>query len=490
MRKKISVLLVLLMIAPVVLAINSQPISVPRVYPDKFMACTEQAKLYGVDSHDLDGVIAKYEWYLLKNFYGEGKVVDVRPEILNNPGTYIFTLNVTDDEGSWATQNVVLIVTSNPIPYIKELEYRAIGGPEVKERNFLIKGDIFQLEAIMESADNGEHYLWEYDENVLKIIGDGKLVSFEVISDSFQSKQKIEVSAFNTCGKQGNKMKIDLEMGSAGQNSAPESKIELPPKIFEGKSFQLLSSKSTTGQGFSEHKDKIVKWKWEITTLNGTVLDRSDTQNPSFQMDNSGNFVAHLLVTDSFGATGDSFEPFEAIEADNDPSVADASATSKTAIQSENFTLNASRSWDPDGTPDKAISRYEWKDMTFKEEICRSTKPVCVVVFNRPGVHKIRLTVFDAGVLGEDGIYSDIAINVISPTQDLTSESNNTSSNGQQKVSPTSRVQEAPIDVKKALEKTDSGKTEEFPASTKPAPGMEAIIAIIAIFAMAIIIKK
>ena len=92
-------------------------------------------------------------------------------------------------------------------------------------------------------------------------------------------------------------------------------------------------------------------------------------------------------------------------EYENDPPIANASATKGTAIHGKPFELNGSYSWDPDeiGGIEYSIKEYVWQDKTYGEELCHSKNPVCNVVFNRTGLHKIVLTVRDAGDRVEEG---------------------------------------------------------------------------------------
>jgi len=492
MRKYAIVLSVLLLVSfsiPV-LAVNNQPVSKPVVTPAKIFECEADPPptLDGSGSYDLDGNPLTFYWYLGTNFYAKEKTVKVGSDITDHAGTYAFTLKVEDNAGSSDSRDAVLTVASNPIPHIDSLKYTALSPSTIKERNYLIAGDIFQIQAVRSRNNHGENYTWKFDQRIFQMIGSGNIVKFKVVSDSIASNPKIEVYATNACKAESNRLEKDLIMRSSGQNSPPTSLIEPSPNISEGKRFTMSSSSSKTGQGFNEGGDKIISWKWEITTLSGSILLRSSVQNPTFKIENSGAFVAHLWVTDSFGATGYSNLPFWVTETQNDKSIADASATAKVAIHGRNFTLNATKSWDPDGRAEDAIRRYEWLDLTYGEKLCSSAGPTCVVVFNRTGDHKIRLKVFDAGALSE-GIVSDIILNVIPASQEeRISETSPKQPVSQKTAVPESK--ETPIDPREILERSADQKTDAFPTSTKPAPGMEAIIAIIAIIVIAERIKN
>jgi hypothetical protein len=485
----LSVLMLVLFAVPV-LAINNQPVSKPVIKPDKIFECEGQPVLDGSSSYDLDGNYLTFNWYREGNLFAEGKIAKIGPDIANHSGAYPFTLKATDGGGSSDSKDAMLTVVSNPMPHIDNLKYTLISGNGIKERIFLINGDMIQLEAVKGKSSRIKNYEWKYDEKVFQKIGNGSVVRFKVISDSFQSNQEIKVIAFNACGVESNIMGKNLVMRSVSQNTPPTSSIGLPPIVYEGKTFTIYSSNSKTGQGFNEQGDKIVQWRWEIRISSGSVIFRSKYQNPEVRIEDSGMFSAHLWVTDSFGAVGYSNTSFWVTDMENDLSIADASATEKIAIHGKNITLNASRSWDPDGRAEDAIKRYEWHDMTYDpkngDKICSSQGPTCIVVFNRTGIHNIRLKVFDAGILGE-GIISDIKINVIPFAEnDQASVSLPSKTIASQEGGKTGR-QENVIDPEEILRKSSDQQEQNVPADAKPAPGMEGIIAIIAI---AVIAKK
>jgi len=491
MSKYIIILSVLafVILASSALAVNSQPVSKPLIYPNKIYECEDPPTLDGSKSYDIDGIIAGYEWNLEGKPFAQGKIVKVGSQIANHAGTYTFALKVTDDGGASDSGNAVLTVVSNPMPYIKELKYSAISGKEIEKRNYLIKGDVFLLEAVRGESNHGENYTWKYDKSIFQKTGNGNIAKFKVISDSVQSNQEIEVSAVNACKVEGNTVRIKGAVKALNTNSPPTSSIRFLSKAYEGSSFQLTSLGSKTGQGFDEQGDAIVEWKWEITTFGGKVILRSTEKNPQFTIGNSGIFTAHLWVADRFGAIGYSNESFQVIEAINDPPVANATATIKTAVFGQNFTLNGSWSWDPDGRPEDAIKRYKWFDLTYNEELCSSSKPTCIRVLNRMGEHNIKLTVYDNSFPSLESSVT-FKVNVISPSSSgISTHTNIPVANEPQKVSGSHAISgETTIDPQEALR--SSSEQQEVPTGTKPAPGMEAIAAIIAIIAIATRMKN
>lgn len=483
----LSVVAMLVLSVPALAVVNNWPVPVPKIKPDKIYECEGPVIMDGSGSYDIDGGSLRYEWLRNGIKIAEGKTVQVGKEITDNAGTYAFTLNVTDSGGASASKDADLSVISNPRPYIEELEYTATSPEELEDRDYLTAGDIFELEAVKGSSNHGENYTWSFNEQVLRMKGSGNVVKFEVISQSAQGKYKIEVTAKNACGEKSASKEKEFEIRPLSQNSPPAPEIEMPSVVYEGRQFVLSSKKSKTGQGFFESGDKIVKQRWEIRNSAGIVVVRSNSENASVTIENSGVFIAHLWVTDSFGAVGYSNESFPVFETENDPSVANASATEKIAIHGKVHIMNASFSSDPDGPFKDAIKRIEFWDMTYDQKnpdkLCSSTtKSTCEVVFYRTGIHTIQLRVFDAGVM-DDPKTSDIKINVVASGEDK----KNASSDGQI-VSSEDNIGTVPrenaVDPEEVLRNSSKPK-ENVPEDAKPAPAPEAILVIFALTAIA-----
>lgn len=492
--KIVFIIVVLALLADTAFAVNNQPVSNPIVNPATIYQCVKnpQPTLDGSGSYDSDKEPLVYQWYLNKKLYAEGKVVKIGPEITDKVDSYIFTLTVTDSGGASHGRDIVFTVMTNVMPNIKELKYAKISGSGIKDRNFLMLGDIFQLDTVMDGTGPVE-LIWKYNEKIFQKIGNGSAAKFKVISESYSS-QKIEAVAMNACGVESNRGEISLEIRASEQNTPPTSTIEPPPNIFEGKRFQLFSSGSKTGKGVQEQGDRIVSWRWEIAEAKGNVLFRSAEQNPKFTIENSGLFLAHLWVTDSFGAIGYGNLTFAVAEAENDPPVADASATQKVAVFGKTFALNASKSWDPDGRPADAIKRYVWQDLTYQEELCSSSRSICVVIFNRTGTHNLRLTVYDSHFPSVERS-ADMQVSVKaegaeslqnaqpSPTQEI--RKNATSAE------LAAHPMDAPINPQELLENGSAQPIQKEPENgAKTIPGLRAVAAIIAIVIIATIAKK
>lgn len=410
------VALVLLFVAlPVTATVNNQPIAEAVVSPTGFYACEcESVELDGSGSYDLDGWITEYKWTCNSQIF-IGKKVVLGEEFTKNPGTYKFTLKVTDDGGISHETKTVFYVWNNPRPYIEKIRCRY--KTENKSSDFLVSGDEISIEVILEDKECGRiTYNWDYDARIFRKIGDDSKVAFEVIPGEAEWKiYKIGVTASNACCDESNRKEVEVEIKPLQSNQPPKAKITLPVNISEGKRFQASSSGSTTGNR-NEKGDEIISWDWRIARITNEreiKAKASSRENPRFTLEDSGIFNISLEVTDRFGATGSDFMYFQVIEAENDPPIADASLTQRTVFHGEEFILDGSKSRDPDGRAEKAISWYVWTDTTYREEICRSRKPICKAMLNRTGQHNIRLTVIDIGFLDSSEDNDIIKINVI-----------------------------------------------------------------------------
>ncbi len=374
-------------------AVNNQPVAKMKIMPNGIYACEGTITLDGSESSDSEGAIVKYGWEINGKFVGESKIIMIGDEYKNNSGTYSVKLTVTDNGGLTDETEGSFVVKDNPAPSITELRYKKLSDSSKEKK--LVFGDKFQLEARKGKSNHGEIYEWIYDEKVFKKNRDGAEVPFEVISNEASGNYEIAAFAVNACGKKSNQQSIEVEVDSGVSNTAPTPEIVIPETILEGKSFQVSSAGSKTGQGYNESGDSIEKWSWKISDFKNKEIKTSSRENPRFTIEDSGVFTANLCLTDKFGKIGCANETFIVNEAENDPPVANASATEKNADYGKNFTLNATWSYDPDGRSEDAIKRYKWFDKTYNEELCSSSRPICSVKFFRTGDHRILLTVSD-----------------------------------------------------------------------------------------------
>lgn len=419
MKRKLGInlmlsMLLLVLISSVVAAVNNQPVAKASVNPSLCFACECQSiKLDASGSYDIDGQVIKYRWYYNGQLVAEGVRATLGELFTTNSGTYKITLKVIDNGGMSDTEEVIFYVKNNPIPHIEELKNKIDS-----DYDYLVMGDKISVEVVLSDKDHGTiTYDWDYNSEIFQMIGDGEEATFKVISSKAKSNYEIGVTASNLCGDESNRKEFEVEIKPFSSNSPPKSEIILPAKIYEGKRFQIKSG-STTGQRGDEEGDEIVSWNWRIKKITNSGEEEMDTSSReyiSFTVENSGElYKVYLEVTDRFGEKGIAWQNFYAEEAEPDPPTADASATKKTVVYGKEFTLDGSRSWDPDGRITKdVISRYLWRDLTYDEDLGSSNSPTLNVVFNRTGPHKIKLTVIDTGFTESLSDEDVVVVNVI-----------------------------------------------------------------------------
>jgi len=444
MRKEMVVLALLVLFAavPVVSAVNNQPVAVAKVSPKEFYACEcEGVELDGSGSYDLDGRIVKYEWLYNNNVVARGVKTTLGESFTQKAGSYTITLKVTDDGGAIDTAEVNFRIKHNPYPQIEEMNLEI--ETEAENEEYMTEKDWFTIEVNLIEKEYGELTCnWNYDSEVFRQTEvwqsrDGQEASFKIISGGIGQKTSYEigVTVLNACGEKDTD-NIEVRLKSSRSNTPPEPKITFSSSVInEGESFRVSPAGSTTGQDRNENDDEIVAWYWEIINEQGKVVKHSTAEDPRFRIEDSGIYTISLNITDRFGATGETSISFRVREIENNyPPTADVSSTKKTAIHGKPFELNGSgsndnRDWDGKGNQKDLISWYIWRDETYDEELCRSRNPVCNVIFNRTGQHKIVLEVKDTGnrvmEKGNDEIEilsgsAEITITVIAPPESPT----------------------------------------------------------------------
>ena len=363
---------------------NEQPIAKGSAIPQECFACECDAIILDASgSYDRDGRVVNCEWYYDSKLVAEGQRIFLGKEFTKNPKTYKINLVVTDNGGMTDDYNVEFLIKSNPTPIITNLKHA--------DEDFFVFGDEISVATILERKNYGKlSYDWDYNTEVFQKIGDGNKVVFKIISDKATWKDyKIEVVVSNACGEKDSE---DIKIGvrPSKPSSLLKTEIILPSKIEEGKNFRAKSS-------FVAEQGVDVSYFWKVFNGNGVSIKSSPRKELSFTFSDSGMYTITLEITDRYQRKGSATEIFEVKEMINDPPIADASASPKTVIFGEAFSLDASKSRDPDGTSQKTIDKYCWYDKTYGEDLGCSRWPVLNVTLNRSGLHDIILTVKDTG---------------------------------------------------------------------------------------------
>ncbi len=138
------------------------------------------------------------------------------------------------------------------------------------------------------------------------------------------------------------------------------------------------------GSNSSDPDGDSISYKWKED--GGAVLNAA----PSFdRLFSCGTYRIMLEVTDVYGAvSAPDYVVIDVLPVDQEPPVAEA-GVDQTVLVGTNVTLDASGSYDSDGT----ITKYEWREADANATLCE------LVSFERQflrGVHHITLTVTDS----------------------------------------------------------------------------------------------
>ncbi len=127
-----------------------------------------------------------------------------------------------------------------------------------------------------------------------------------------------------------------------------------------------------------------------------------------------GDYIANLTVWDGFGAKDSVIVKFKVI---NYPPVADFTYSPNIPKVNETVTFNALKSYDKEGE----IVRYVWNFGDNNTEI--TTSPIITHIYNKPGIYKVTLTVYDKYNLS-DTISKNISVYYIRAVFDSPTKAN------------------------------------------------------------------
>jgi hypothetical protein len=375
---------------------NQRPIAIIDVTPKEIYACQEIV-LDGSRSVDPDGKIISWEWRMQfqdkEIFLGDSPKITLAKPLTSIPGYYKILLTVADNgtppkSDSRATY---IKIKENKVPKIEKIE---MSFPDRQVSRWVSQGDEFYFEAILksETKDDPVNYLWRYDSFLFNFSDPTSAKTKVTVLKGIPGTYKIKVEVTDTC-EQKDSAEISIEII---RNSPPKAKISVMTAVNESEYFLIDGSGSTSGQETDEAEDRIERFEWWWTKFNDSeILGWANGEKPWIKISDSGVYDLYLKVADSHGAENTTKKTIIVRETEDDPPIANASRTNRTAILGENFTLDGSAS-----TDDRQIEYYIWKiEYRFAgrysfEEIW-TKKPRINYTFERAGEHKITLTVRD-----------------------------------------------------------------------------------------------
>ncbi|HIE31396.1 MAG TPA: PKD domain-containing protein [Methanosarcinales archaeon] len=288
-------------------------------------------------------------------------------------GKHTITLNVTDDTG---TDTDTVVVQVNP-PLVASAGSDQVVSP----------GTSVKLDA-SESTGSITSYVWKED---------GATISTRRSFSRTYSVGRHEIALIVTddLGDQ------DDDTVSVVVNRPPQADAGPDRAVIEGTSIHFDGSNSSDPDGDS------ISYRWKED--GGGVLNAA----PSFDMTfPCGTHRIMLEVTDAYGAVSDpDYVVIDVILADQKPPVAEA-GPDQTVLVGTNVTLDASGSYDSDGT----ITKYEWLEADTNTILCESVS--FEHLFSR-GVHRIMLTVTDDdGASATDEVVVTVRTSMVMPEAD------------------------------------------------------------------------
>jgi hypothetical protein len=302
--------------------------------------------LNGSGSSDTDGTIVSYEWREGVSTIGTGAT----PTISFAVGTHTVTLFVIDDDGTIATDSVV--ITVNPAPPPPNVPPSANAGPDqsVTDANFNGSEPV-TLNGSASTDPDGTIVGYEWREGSI-VLGTGATptalfavgthtVTLRVTDDDGATGTDTVVITVNPAPNQTPHANAGLDQTVTDANGDGSDPVVL------------------NGAGSWDPDGSLVSYEWrEGAALIGTGA----TPTVSFAV---GTHTVTLQVTDDDGATATDTVVITVNPAPPPPNVAptanagpNQSATDTNGNGSESVTLNGSGSSDSDGT----IVSYEWRE--------------------------------------------------------------------------------------------------------------------------------
>ncbi len=311
-------------------------------------------------SFDPDGTIATYSWTFGDGSTGTGSTIWHR---FTSAGNFTVALSVTDNQGASAQVSEVVQVgptNQSPVAAFSFSPTNPTPGSWVQ----------FDGSGSYDPDGSIATYAWDF--------GDGTTNSGATVWHRFTSGGSYNVTLTVT-DNEGAQDVVSKTVPVAAQNMQPVAAFTVSPTaptVNEWVRFDGTSSSDSDGS--------IATYRWTFgdgsPAVTGNVVYHQFTA--------AGSYSATLTVTDNLGATNSATKTVQVGTPQQAPvaafTVSPASPTVGTAI-----TLNATSSYDPDGT----IVSYQW-DLNG-DGVTDSTGPIGQVSYSNPGTATVRLTVTD-----------------------------------------------------------------------------------------------
>ncbi len=350
-------------------------------FPPVGEAGTDQSAIVGqavalsaAASYDVDGLIDTYRWDMGDGTILEGANVS---HSFQNSGVYRVMLSVVDDSGvsnDTARDWMQVAVNSPPKPVI-QIPPRPVSVSEAAI-----------LDGSLTTDDDGQilSYLWDFGDGA---IGEGPIVNYAWTQPGVY---RVVLTVTDDSGT-----------ASAQQTTAMDIVIDDAPVADAGPDqFVTASDVTFNGAGSSDSDGTITSYEWDFGDGNfGTG------QEVTHAYARSGVYEVALIVRDDSGAPLNWNRDTTVLTINTVP-IADAGPP-QTVAPGEEFILSGRASVDPDGS----ISDYLW---TYPDGSTARGERAAYKI-DEPGLHRIRLTVFDDFRGGSAQDDSEVLITVNAP---------------------------------------------------------------------------
>ncbi len=306
----------------------------------------DDVTLDGSSSHDDDGTIVEYLWnctsHSTLSFTGQNTTtVEFRP---GEPGDFIFTLDVKDDNGSWsvAVASVTIQVShpSDNSPPVAQID-----GPTIKVR----PGDSVALDGSRSSDRDGAIVAFNW-----------RCISHPTLNFTGQNTSFIQFTVDDT-GDYTFNLEVQDNLDAWSDEPAYwvlSVKVNVPPVAaitgssagLPGKDYPFSAETSTDEDG------DVVAWKWNCTSHTEVILNGTENETMVFNTTVADTYVFALVVQDDEEAWSAVTDWTMEINPEDQYPTADAGPDMQVRI-GISVELNGDDSDDPEGE----ILTYRWR---------------------------------------------------------------------------------------------------------------------------------
>jgi len=356
----------------IVVVVDPVPANVPPVADFTYVPVNitaGQVVTFTSTSYDVDGSIVKEEWDLNNDgeFTWTGHVVSKN---FTQPGTYVVSLRVTDDDGTQDVESKTVVVNKfvpvNVVPVANfsysPLDLSVCGVMVFTSTSYDVDGSIIKEE-------------WDLN-------NDGVFeVSGHSVSKNF-TQSGVYVITLKVTDNSG---AVDVEKKTLTINC--QTPVNIPPVA----NFTYIPKNPLVNQAINftsnsyDVDGSIVKEEWDLNNdgvfeISGHLVSKAFSKQ--------GNYTVTLRVTDDDGAQDTEKKTIVVVNPVpvNVPPVANFTYVPKNITEGDNVAFT-STSYDPDGY----IVAYEW----LVDGIYVSSGPTMNTSFTVSGIHSVKLTVTD-----------------------------------------------------------------------------------------------